>query len=508
MPDDLVNKMFSFLTGSEADDKKMLLKQTVKDLSQNRYIKFFRIRTEEADTSLASFFFNIYKTTFPIRIFMQDEEKLAELRQKIIEAFMDPHLREIVRRLGVDALAQRAGAVNPDVLTSEIQADIANLFSAFDHAKIDNVNRCYNLVAALSQLAGFNFPSLLKKFDGNFIGGNFTVEPRFAPVKVELIYKELGEFLTATHAVNPEGDWRNILELLKAVAKKELVQPNNFSMMTGGLRDVHQSKILELMVQYSLKKPVWEWNPRIPNEHAAEFWLEAKKAEAKKCIGKIANVQKAGRIDALVKQIFIGTNFNRLEYYTVEQAEIYREKNLEDFLYAEGLCYLKAFLEDYLNKEIQELCDILLIRGQWTNNSLSKEMSEAVHELMEMTTPIDALDQSMAEEGSDGSRLKAAMLRVDRDKTQARYINSIIGNNNEEALEIINNAAQRFIIIGKQLKMLAEDIQKKPADLIINWRELIAYSRTPLAQRIADDYKKINYFVQLMRLCTMITGVS
>jgi hypothetical protein len=508
MPDDLVNKMFSFLGGGEADDKKILLKQIVKDLSQNRHIKFFRTRTEEADSSLAAFFYSIYKITFPIRIFMQEEEKVTELRQRIVELFMDPQLREIVRRLNVDALAQRAGVIGPDALTSEIQADIAALFSAFDHAKIDSVNRCCNLVLALAQFTGFDFPSLLKKFDGNFIGGNFTVEPRFAPVKVEFIHRELGEFLAATHAINPEGDWRNILELLKAAAKKELVQPDIFSKIAGSIYDVHQSKILELMVQYSLKKPVWEWKPKIPNEHAAESWLETKRAEAKKCIEKIANVQKAGRIEALVKQIFIGTNFNRLEYYTVDHAEIYREKNLQDFLYAEGLCYLKAFLEDYLDKEIQELCDILLIRGQWTNNSLSKEMSEAVHELMEMPALINTLDQSMAEEGSDGSRLKAAMLRVDRDKTQARYINSIIDNNNEEALEIINNAAQKFIVVGKQLKMLAEDIQKKPADLIINWRELNAYSRMPLAQRMADDYKKINYFVQLMRLCTMISGAS
>lgn len=504
MAEDIVSKMLSFLSGTNdvGSDRQILLKQLAKDLGQNKYAKFFRYKTEEADPSLAVFFYNIYRTTFPIRIFMQDTGKMSLLRQKVVEVFMDPALRETVSRLSEDAVAERAASVSPQELTAQIQTDLSKLVAGFDKNKIDGINRVYNLAALLSQMVSYNFPSVLKKFDPAFTGGNFSVEPKFTSVKVDLILRDLADFLAVACAISPEGDWKNLLAMLKSCAGQDLAQPDLFIQIINNVRDVCYSKVLEQIIQFTLKNPVWEWRPKIPEEHAVETWLEAKKAEARNNINKIAAAQKSSQIDVLVKQVFNTADLVRLENYTVEKAEIYRKKGLEDFVYARGLNHLQAFLEDYVDREIRELCDILLIRGQWTSNASSREMSEALHRLQELSPPILALDETMAEEGDDGSRLKAAMMRIDRDKTQARYINSIIGNNNDEALELINTAAQSLIVIGKHLKVLGEDVQKRPPDLIINWRELNLASRTPLAQRMIDDCKRINYFVQLLKLCT------
>jgi hypothetical protein len=285
-------------------------------------------------------------------------------------------------------------------------------------------------------------------------------------------------------------------------AGQELVNPDQFDALIKGLWELQSYKIIELMIQYCLKNPVWKWTASEPDAHLGEEWLEEKKAEAERFITQINDAQKNSQINALVKQIFETSDLLRLVNYTPAHSKVYRSKNLEYFVYAEGLNYLKAFLEDYVDKDIKELCDILLIRGQWTNNSMSKEMSEALNQLLSVEEPINALDNTMAEDGQDGSRLRASLLRMDRDKTQIRIINTIIASNNEEALELINQAAQELIIIGKHLKSLIEDLKKKHPELLINWRELNLVSKEPLAQRMVDDYKRINYFIQLMKLCT------
>jgi uncharacterized protein with HEPN domain len=133
---------------------------------------------------------------------------------------------------------------------------------------------------------------------------------------------------------------------------------------------------------------------------------------------------------------------------------------------------------------------------------MSREMSEALHALLQLPVSIADLDVVLSEDGSDGSRLRAAMLRIDRDSTQTRYINSIVGKINSQAVEIINEAAQSLIVIGKHLKNLVEDIQKKHPELLINWREVNLASKEPMQQRMVNDFKRINYFVQLMHLCT------
>ncbi|MDR2434118.1 MAG: DUF5312 family protein [Treponema sp.] len=504
MAEDLIDKVFSFFSGDggEADDMKIFLKQTLKDLGQNKYAKFFRVKTGEADPMMAAFFYKVFRIMFAFRTFSRDEEKMARLRQMILTTSMDKSILDTAGRLNPASIEERAQTTAPVDLTAQIEADIGRLRTAFDEHRISAANRCYNLATALSQLANFNFPGFLKKFDPNFTGGNFIVEPKFSAVSADIIVKDLGEFLAVSHAMTPHVDWEPLLDLLKTCAGAEILKPDHFAAMLVSLRDLHQSKMLELIARYAGKNPVWQWKPQIPDEHIGEAWLEAREEEARENIGKINFVQKHSQIETLTKHIFEDAGLVRLENYNTAKGEVLRKRDLEDFVYAEGLNYLRAFLEDYLEKEIRELCDILLIRGQWTNNAMSKEMSEALYQLLEASAPITELDERLAEDGSDGSRLKAAVMRVDRDRTQARYINSIVGSNNEQALEMISAAAQNFIVIGKHLKVLIEDGQKKRPELFLNWRELNSVSKSPLIQRMTDDYRKINYFIQLMRLCT------
>jgi hypothetical protein len=254
-------------------------------------------------------------------------------------------------------------------------------------------------------------------------------------------------------------------------------------------------------VQCGNKNPVWLCKPRVPDEHIAESWLEARVGKAQEYIDQVNDAEKSKQISTLLKEVFDLEEFERLENYTVTKSAIYQKRELSRFVYAEGLNYLAIFLSDYLEKEFHELCDILLIRGQWTNNAFSKEMSEALHQLLDLPEEITNLDAPLSDDGADGSRLKAAFVRVERDRTQVRYINSIIDGINERALAILTRAIELFSVLDKHLKNLVDDVQRKHPEMIVNWRELNLVSKNPLAQQITDDYKKVNCFIQLLNLC-------
>jgi hypothetical protein len=272
--------------------------------------------------------------------------------------------------------------------------------------------------------------------------------------------------------------------------------------MLMGLRDIVNSKVLELVVQYGSKNPVWACKPRIPDEHIAEAWLESRIAKAQECIDKISTGEKNKQISALLKEVFYGGDLTRLDYYTVAKSDSLRKKEMAGFAYAEGLNYLSAFLSEYVEKDIRDLCDILLIRGQWTNNAFSKEMSEAFHQLQTLPGAISHLDEGLSDEGANGSRLKTAIVRVDRDRSQARYIDSITESVDETALELINTAAGHLTVLDKHLKNLADDVQKKHPEMIVNWRELNLAAKEPLLQLIAEDHRRVNSFIQLLQLCS------
>ncbi|MDR2941137.1 MAG: hypothetical protein LBV17_00905, partial [Treponema sp.] len=292
---DVVGKVINFLSGESNEnlsDKEIVLKQRLKQLGENKYSKFFRAKSEECDPSLGQFFYSLYKLILPIRIFMKDMTKTARLRQIVLEAFMDQSIIDTVKQLNPAVIEQRSKNTPPEELTVQISKDIEELSAKFDSDRIGGVNRCYNLIMTIFQLANFDYPVLLKKFDPNFTEGPFAVDPKFSPVKAAQVVKDLGEFLAVSQAIAPENDWKTLLKLLRICAGEEMISDSQFAQMLNGLRDVINSKILELIVQYGIRNPVWTCRPKIPDERIADSWLEVRIVKAQECIDRISNAEK------------------------------------------------------------------------------------------------------------------------------------------------------------------------------------------------------------------------
>ncbi|MDR3160972.1 MAG: DUF5312 family protein [Spirochaetaceae bacterium] len=500
MAEDLLDKVFSFISrdNNGDPDNKLLMRQIMREITQNKYAKFYRAKTEEFDPTLAGFFYDIYKIVFPVRSFVQDPENLSRIKHITVEAFMDRPALETSRRLRPEAIEERAKTTAPKELAKQLKEELYTLSHNFDPKRLNAADQCYNLILTFIQFTGFNYYQLLKRFDPNLIEGDFSTPPKFVPVKAFPLIQDLEEFQAVAYPLDSVDDWKNVFTILK-IAKMEFIPPNEWSNVVQAVKDLKKSNILDLMAQYTTKNPIWFVRPKVPNERIVESWLEVKAGEIQRIINRIVNTQRNAQIELLAKNIFGSADIVRLVYYNDKGGEVYQKKNLETFGYARGLNYLVAFIDDYLSKEIQELCDILLIRGQWTSKTEAREMSDGFYTVLELAPEIMALDETMSDKGDNGARLKGALVRIDRDKSQIRYINSIISTVNEEAQELINSAAQNLIIVGKHMKNLLEDYQKSPHELIMNWKELGAVSRLPIGQRIADAYKQINYFIQLMQ---------
>jgi len=505
MAEDIVDKVISFFAGDNTNkmsDKEVVLQQRYKDLVNNKYSKFYKPKTDEADMSLGQFFYSLYKLILPIRIFMKDTANITRLRQMVLESYMDDNIMEIVKKLNPLDIDERYNTTPPDELIGQVRKGIENLSSKFDSNRINGINESYDLIMLFFHLVNFDYPALIKKFDANFTEGPFFTEPKFSSIKASLAVKDIGEFLAVSGGITAESDWKTLLNLLKTCAGKELIGETQFIQMIIGLKDVLNSNILELIIQLGSKNPIWINNTRIPEERIAEAWLETRVSKANDCIASIKNNEKGKEINSLVKEIFDNDYEEKLENYNSIKGDYFKKRGFSFFSYAEGLNCLHAFLKNYIEGELHELCDILLIRGQWKNVSFSKEMSEAFHQLTEMSEPILSLDETLSDEGADGARLKAAIVRSERDRTQVRYINSIIENANEAAQELLVNASHHGAIIHKHLNNLIDDIQKKHPEMVVNWRELNLYSKEPLLTLMTKYFEKLNGFLNLMKLCS------
>jgi hypothetical protein len=504
MPDDnIINKVFSLL-GKEAEpvsDKDMLIKQTIRELAQNKYAKFYRVKSEEVDPSFAQYVYAIYKSIYPVQVFIKDVEKPGKLKRSIIEYFMPPQALETARRLSLEAIDARSKNTDPGTLAKQLDEDYRALASAFDGDRAAAADKCYNLITALSFFVQFDYAGLLRKFDSAILEGIFTAPIKFAPVRGDMLAEDLGAFYTAISAMDPQEDWKTAFSVLRTIkGGTDSISYDQWATLLVNLNDLRLSKIIEYIVRHATKNPLWDGKVQIPSGELGAAWLEEKREDVQDRINAIAEHQRNIQAAALLRAIFGEIDTTRLTYYNERTNQMYRGKELDGFVYASALNYLTAFLQDFFAKEMQEICDIILIRGQWASNTGSLQMSEGFHGALEALPVIEVLDDTLSEKGSNGPRLRGALLRVDRDRTQVRYIASIIDGIDEEALNIIKTTAAHIITVGKHMKALSDDIPKKQGELIINWKELDGYSKTPLAPRMLDAYKKINYFVQLMTL--------
>jgi hypothetical protein len=434
---------------------------------------------------------------------MQNALKSAQLKHVTIDSFMDEKLKKLNERLSQEAITERAQGTNTKDLAKQLKNELVTLMAGFDSPLIKSIDDCYNLILAFYQFISFDYYFLLKKFDANLSERNFTYQPRFETIRSEYVNDDIKDFLEVALAVDPDQDWKTALAVMKNYKGDiDVVNINQWTKLMTLLRDVKRSKIFELMARHISKDPFWEASMKLPNEHIIDEFLQKKKTETESVINKILNDKRSSQVDQLAKAVFGTSDVERMKYYTDKNNEIYLKKGLDSFAQVQGMNYLKAFLLDYFKKDIRELCDLFLIRGQWSSVVLSQQMSDSFHMIMEISEKILIFDETFSEAGTNGSRLKASLVKADRDKGQAKYIKIIMKTANDEAQEMINNTAQGLIVIGKTLKNLLDNFQKNSKEMITNWKELESSSEDSLPQRITDIYKKLYYFVQLMQFFT------
>ena len=504
MASGILEKFFALFTASndpEAANRRRI-KQLAKELSHNKYSKFYHARTGEIDGSLGKLFFDIYKIVSHAQVLLQNASKSTQLQQIVTETFFPKDIDEVRKRLTPEAIEEKAKAGLKE-LTKSLNSDFTLLSSVFDSGLVANIDRCYNTILAMGRMVSFDLYPILKKFDSKITERNFSYQPKFMPVRGEYLTNDLKDFLDVSFGLDPDQDWKKALAALKTYKNGiDIVAADQWNKLLLLLRDIKRSGIIELMIRHIEEKPDMVFKSKLSDEHIAETYLENKKTEIKAAIAKVVSAKKNAQIDALVKTVFGNAAENRTKFYTEKAGEIYVKKNFDGFLYAGALNYLKAFMLDYLKKDIRTLFDLLLIRGQWTDQVLSMQTSEHFNRLMEISDELIVFDESMADGGENGSRLKASIVKADRDKSQARYVTLILKTVNEQALEILKESALAFIALGKGLKLLSDDLRKPKHELVMNWKDIESLSEIPLDKQISDAYKKIYYFVQLLQAFT------
>jgi hypothetical protein len=483
--------------------RKRGLKRTAQAITANVCGAFFRTKSFEATPDMAQFFYGICKAVSPARAFLQNLTHSTQLKISVAAGFLDRRQLDMLERMSAESIEKRAEETEASLLSRQIQGEFAELERSFDLARTSAINECYSLALIVCKFMAYDYYALLKKFDPRLIELDFGGKPAFSALRGEAVVEDLKDFLELTAGLDPGRDWSAPLRILNEITGTEAITPDAWKSLLLTTRTVVNSGIFELIIRFVENDPDWAWRPSATQENLAGFYLELIRSEVFGRLALVLAAQWNALIDRRVRALFGNTRINRLNYYTEQAGELCMKKKLPGFADAKALNYLMTFLVNE-KKELQDLYELVLVRGHWISTALSFPLSEALWLLTVFPARITALDEMFSEWGRYGVMLKRAAGKAGRDGSQwiARSLNSA----NDEARQIVNDAIFTLSILNNGLKDLGEDYRKNPGSIILNWDKLNAFSENGLEERILALRNKLTTMLELLGILIRITN--
>lgn len=491
----------SLIGGKDADAaKKKQLKNIAKVLSKTRF-KFYKAGSDQALPLMGKFFFDLYKALSNCQTLFNSQPNPAYYKDVCINFGLSDAQKALIEELSDETIVDNSKKMPFDQLKAKVKADISAFSGEFDQSKIQRIDGLYNLLLIFKSFCTFDYYFILKKFDSSIRENEFNKAPKFNPIDASYIAEDLKDFLTVLYSIPIGADWTDLLQLLKAMrGGTEPIKANQLSKILARLNQIKASRVFDMIIQLTTKDPLYQVKYEEKREQIIEAFIDKIKNDAQTAIKKIENAQKNSKVDGLLKQIFGTTEISSLQYYTEEQGASFVKKNLGGFEYAKPLNYLKAFLLEYVKRDVRAYADLVLVRGKWTTSPFTAEMSDAYNAILEYSEKITLFDKKLSEEdGEYGKKLKTLLPRADRDREAASIIKTTLRDNNTLAKEYIVSATKQLIVFGKITKLLIEDYQKQRPELMTNWKELERFAETPIGELGVNVYKKIYLIVQLMQ---------
>ncbi|MFO7849757.1 MAG: DUF5312 family protein [Spirochaetia bacterium] len=488
-----------FMGGDDPEkEKRKLLKEIGKELKKKKY-KFYKPSSGEAQPPMAKFFYNIYKVVGPAQVMLENAAASGVIRSVIIDHSLSEKQLEIRDELTEENIRARAKDTDTKTLASELKDKLATFFAGFKGEKVQEINSNYNLLQVFLQIVHFDYYFLLKKFDSGLPERDFNYSPKFEAINGEYVLDDLKDFLEVMVVIDKGADWDTLFDILKEYKNTEMVNRTAWKKTLRSMEQIQKEGVLELIVRHLSKDPYYKATSRPPDEKIVEEYLNKLKTQSEMAIQKILQERQNKKIEKLLQQIFGTTAIARTKNYTDKENLKFSKKMLGGYIYVQPINYVKAFLLDYFKRDIKTLIDLLLIRGKWSTSVNSQQLSDAFHSVMESSEHLLKFDESLGDDSERGQKLKAYMSKSSKDQNAVVSLRKILKEINDEALGIIQNIAQNLITIGKSLKLVLDDYEKKPHELILNWKEIEQYSEKEIKTHITEVYRKIYYFIQLLQ---------
>lgn len=494
------NLFSSLFGGQDAEaEKKRQLHAIAKRFAKTKFSKFYKYQGNEALPLFPKTIYEIYKVIYPVKTMFQNIQNPNILKHLSIDFYTPPQIRQIEESLTEENLNALSKKMPSDNLRQQALAKLDEYSDFFTLEKINDIDTLYNQLAAFKEFCSFDFYFLLKKFNKTLRESDFSTTPQFDKISAEYIIDDLKDFVSVAWSLPLDCDYTNMVKLLRMYKGVEPITIQNLKRVISRIANIKSSLSIEMMIKLISENPQAKVEISQQTQNIFEAYIDKFKQETEANLNKIVEKERDTKSQDISSQLFSDVEIMPLKNFTEELNPTFTRKGLRNFVNTKALSYVKTFLIEIFKKDIHEYYDLVLVRGQWESHAVSAPFSEAYNNLIAITDSIIKFDDSLAEDAPTGMKIKTLLPKTERDNSSKNIVNRLISDANEVAYNSITSCITNLITIGKIVKSLVEDIDKKKSILITNWKELDHYSDIPMKDFSVKVYKKIYLLTTLMK---------
>jgi len=478
--------------------KKRQLKALAKEITKNKFGKWYKPSSLEFQPQMARFFYELYKVVGPARALLANAASSKVLKVITVEQNLSKHQHQIREKLTPEAIQERANKTPPKELGVQVRKELASFIHGFDGKKVEEIDLLYRQLNEFIHFVLFDYYFFLKKFDPALPEDKYSYTPNYTTISGEYLKNELKDFIIVLYTLSLDTNWERLFAIITAYKNVQPVNAAQWKKQLSALNDVRRSEILEKIIRHLTKDPTYTIENTPSTEKITDDYLKQMEKTIEDTLKKILTAQKNSHIATLVQRAFGGTEIaSGTKYYHPRSNAAFDKRGIAGYIYADAMNYLKSFLVDYFKSDIRALSDLILVRGQWTQPALSSEYSESFHNLMQLSTKILEFDEKFSEGSELGVKFRTLLSRMEREQEAGKQVQKYLNDANAAALKLLKVSIKNIMTLGNTIKSCIADYDKPHRELLQNWKEIEQHSDKPIKEWMHAVYTKVYNFITL-----------
>ncbi|MDR2602179.1 MAG: DUF5312 family protein [Spirochaetaceae bacterium] len=485
--------IFSSLGNSPSALKKNAMRRIAKEIKKSNFSKFYNPSKKILTVEFASFFYSIY---LHIESHTKITKKFNSLESAVINFFLNSTQKALLTAITYESIKTQSKKLSQKLLKDSVLKNIEKAKKMFTPSWMENVNKYYNLILNFAWIASFDFFSLIKLFDPNIKEEDYFTKPYFSKLQSVIALENIKDFLAISVNINVRYKWSVVFEILSEIDSKNLAF-ENWNYIVSQLTKLQNSKILENIIKHTEENPYWENNPILSKESIAEKFIAKTMNDAEVFVENILKESQNDHVDIILKNLY-GENCKSFVFckYNSKESLLFENRGFNSFVYSDKINYSYIFYYSFF-VDIKQLCDILIVHGEWSSKETCNTLSSALDQLSNINTSLTAFIRNMSEDGILQTKMYDLLNKSNKERRYKEELRRLIADVNFQAKTIVVDTIKNLTVVGKIITELSLEKSTKKLKIIINWALLDEYLNDS-SFNILEAEKKINDFLLLV----------